>query len=561
MDYNPLSPAIRDILTAIRHRKSLEDVVGLILQRSCLLADAVSGSFVKVDHDRRELLITSVHGPGWTPEKQAVTLKIGQGVTGKVAETGIPHLCADTARDQDYYPIFDEIRCELAVPVMGEDRVWGIINLEGLEPHAFDANTLSTLRVFGELCAFAISLRLEMIEQERWQTRALKSEKLAALGEVIAGIAHEINNPLTSILGHANLLSLRHELVGDPSVEGIVTEAHRTASLVRSLLTFSRAEDTERRLLDVNELVDSVIGIKQYHLRVHHIRMEVERAAEPCPVRANPQQLQQVVLNLLNNAVQAIPEERDDGRIRLAVSRRGEQVVLTVEDNGVGICDEAQDQLFDPFFTTREVGQGRGLGLTVAHTILEQHGGGVTFHAVPGGGTQFVVHLPVAHPDPADTQTELVLAEAPGELAAVEEEEIVGEETAPDAPEAAARRVLVVDDEPLILDSLESFLSEAGLEPVLARDGEEALEALRRQPADVILSDIRMPKMDGLEFYTALGELDPGYQRRFLFMSGDLVRNDTRAFVANSGCPVLEKPFHMSRLLELLAEYGTEGEV
>jgi len=554
VDYNPLSPAIRDILTAIRHRKSLEDVVALILDRSCQLADAVHGSFVKVDPDARELLITCVHGPDWTPEKQGLVLKVGEGITGKVAETGIPYLCADTSRDPDYYPLFDYVRSELVVPVMGDDRVWGIINLDGLEPNAFDANTLSSLRVFGELCAFAINLRREMLEQERWQARALKHEKLAALGEVIAGIAHEINNPLTSILGHANLLSLRHELLHDPSVQGILTEARRTADLVRSLLTFSRQDDLEKRIIDVCALVRSVSGIKQYHLRVNNITMEVDDCGHtPCPVRANAQQLQQVLLNLLNNAVQAIPEDRADGNIRVKVARRGEQVLITVEDNGIGISEEVQDQLFDPFFTTREIGQGRGLGLTIAHTILEQHGGGLSFDSLPAGGTRFTIHLPVAH-DPTPEQTELGLADIQEGVPARDGAAPAANGNGKRAHQPEGWRILVVDDEPLILETLEAFLSASGLRPELARDGSEALERLREHDFDVILSDIRMPGMDGLAFYTAARELNERYGRHFLFMSGDLVREDTRAFVAKSGCPVLEKPFQMHQLLELLAQ-------
>lgn len=541
MDYHPLNPAIRDILTAIRHRQSLEDVVALILDRSCQLADAVHGSFVKVDHDTSELLITCVHGPDWTPEKRGFVLKVGKGITGKVAETGIPYLCSDTARDPDYYPLFDFVRSELVVPVIVNDKIWGIINLDGMRPNAFDAETLATMRVFGELCAFAISIRWEMIEHERWQAHVLKNEKLAALGEVIAGIAHEINNPLTSILGHATLLSLRHKLEEDSSLQGILDETRRAADLVRSLLHFSRQDELEKLNIDVNEIVEAVVSLKQYQFRVHNISLELDLSRSPCPVLASPPQLQQVLLNLINNAIQAIPDERRDGFITVSTERQGERVEISVIDNGTGISDEAQKQLFDPFFTTREVGQGRGLGLTIAHSIAEQHGGGLRFNARPEGGTRFVMELPLAHGESdyelwkqAEKQTQSI-------------PQIDMNEEPP-----AQSRVLVVDDEPLILETLEAFLRHSGMEPILARDGEEAIGHVRDSQFDAVLSDIRMPNMDGLQFFDAAVAHDKRYRERFVFMSGDLVRESTREFVSESGCPCLEKPFNMQQVLDLL---------
>ncbi|HSI86918.1 MAG TPA: ATP-binding protein [Candidatus Methylacidiphilales bacterium] len=550
MDYNPIAPALRDVLTAIRHRKRVDEVVELILDRACQIANALHGSFITVDHQTRRLIITSTHGPDWTLEKQACQLRLGQGITGRVAATGIAHLCGDVTRDPEYYPLFDYVRSELAVPVIVNDQVWGIINMDGLSVHAFNENTLATLSVFAELASFAITLRLEVNEQERLQRHLVQSEKLASLGEIIAGIAHEINNPLTSVLAHASLLTLkRGRDTDEQSVQAILNESRRAADLVKSLLSFSRKEAGGKEIIGINELINRACSIKRYQLKVNNISLMADLDQVSFPVYVSAQQVQQVFLNLINNAEQAIPPSRKDGTIRVTTKRYGEKVRISVSDNGTGIPSEVQKFIFDPFFTTKPLGEGTGLGLSIAHSIIETHGGDITVESSSSRGSCFTVELPLALSPETPRQTAVSDPDPDSTMVAP------SEPASPGAPARPTGKVLLVDDEPQILESLSDYLEIMDVQAKSAGDVQIALELLRKESFDVIVSDIRMPGTDGLRFYEMARALDKRYSRNFIFMSGDLVRESTKSFVNASGCVCLEKPFSLATLYKTLVPH------
>lgn len=550
MDYNPIAPAVRDVLTAIRHRKRVDEIVELILDRSCQLCNAVHGSFITLDEANGRLTVTSTHGSDWTLEKQACMLKIGQGITGRVAQTGIPYLCRDVTKDSHYYPLFDYVRSELAVPVIVTDKIWGIINIDGLMPYAFDDNTLATLTVFAELAAFAITLRIELNEQERLQRHLIQSEKLASLGEIIAGIAHEINNPLTSILSNASLLTLNRGGQRDAaSIRAILEESRRCAELVRNLLSFSRQEAGDKEIIGINEIISQICSIKKYQLKVNNIRLLTETDPISYPIFVIPAQIQQILLNLVNNAEHAIPPSRLDGMVQLSVKRDGEKIKIRVMDNGGGIAPEVQQYIFDPFFTTKPVGEGTGLGLSIARSIAEAHGGNLSIESSSPAGTIFCLELPLAMspetPKPtAVNDPPLVVANAQAQAT-----------SSADATSAPAGRAILIDDEPLILEALSDYLEMQNITVTTMQDSRAALDLLRRERFDVIVSDIRMPGMDGLQLYEHARSLDKRYARQFIFMSGDLVRETTKSFVAATGCTCLKKPFTMDALYKNILPY------
>ena len=536
MDNNPVAIAIREVLTAIRQRKRVEEILEMVLSYSVDLGKAAHGSIVTIDHNAQKLIITSVRGSDWTLEKQMCQLSLGEGLTGHVALTGKPYLCVDTRVDPNYFPLFDNVRCELIVPIIVEERVWGLINLDGLESEAFDDSTLSTVALLAELASFAIKLRLDLTEQERLQRHLIQSEKLASLGETIAGIAHEINNPLTSILSNAQLLALRRGGPADEaSINSIVLEAKRTADLVKNLLAFSRKESKKREVIGVNELIKQAVNLKRYQLRVNNIQL----ISEPCeisyPVLVTAQQMQQVLLNLLNNAEQAIAKVGHPGVIRVEGGRRGDTVFITVTDNGNGIPAHVLPFIFDPFFTTKNLGEGTGLGLSIAHTLIENHGGTISAKSEPGN-TVFTIELPMARSPKAPT-------------------EIKETQPLPTAAKGKTRRlgrVLVVDDETAIVDAICEFLDLQNITTDKANDGAEALKLLSGNRYDAIISDIRMPGIDGPQLYERAVAMDPSYSSRFLFMSGDLVRDSTQGFVSSLNCPCLAKPFALQVLYQNL---------
>ena len=536
MDPTPVAIAIREVLTAIRQRKQVEEILEIVLTYASDLGGAAHGSIIMVDYNSHKLLITSTRGEDWTLEKQMCQLTLGEGLTGHVALTGRPYLCSDTRFDPNYYPLFNNVRCELIVPIIVEEKVWGLINLDGMEPDVFDETTLSTVALLAELASFAIKLRIDLGEQERLQRHLIQSEKLASLGETIAGIAHEINNPLTSILTNAQLLALRRGGASDEaSINAIVLEAKRTADLVKNLLAFSRKESKRREVIGVNELIKQAVNLKRYQLRVNNIQLIAEPGNVSHPVLVTAQQMQQVLLNLLNNAEQALSKLDRQGVIRVESGRRGDRVFITVSDNGSGIPAHVMPFIFDPFFTTKTLGEGTGLGLSIAHTLIEGHGGTITARSEPGE-TVFTIELPLARSPQMVT------------------EQRVSQPLPPTSPRKAGRlgRVLVVDDEVAIVDAIAEFLDLQNISTDKANDGNEALKLLGKNRYDAIISDIRMPGLDGPQLYEKASAMQPAYRERFLFMSGDLIRENTQSFVSSLSCACLSKPFPLQVLFQHL---------
>ena len=536
MDSNPVAIAIREVLTAIRQRKRVDEILEMVLTFCSDFGNAVHGSIVTVDYKSRKLIITSTRGVNWTLEKQMQQLSLGEGLTGHVALTGKPYLCNETKVDPNYFPLFDNVRSELIVPIIVEEKVWGLINLDGLEPDSFDEFTLTNVALMAELAAFAIKSRIDLAEQERLQRHLIQSEKLASLGETIAGIAHEINNPMTSILSHAQLLTLhRGGPADESSITTIVQEAKRTADLVKNLLAFSRKESKQREVVGAYELIKQAVNLKRYQFRVNNVQLVVEPTDVPMPVLVTAQQMQQVLLNLLNNAEQAISKSGQAGIIRIEARRLGERVFITVSDNGAGIPAHVLPFIFDPFFTTKTLGEGTGLGLSIAHTLIENHGGSIYAKSVPGN-TVFTIELPLAR----DSQP------------TIDQRQTQPLPKPPARQDKKHGRILVVDDEVAIVDAICDFLDLQNISVDKANDGNEAVRLLEKGSYDAIISDIRMPGLDGPELYEKAAAIDPAYRKRFLFMSGDLVRESTQGFVSTLECPCLLKPFPLQVLFQHL---------
>lgn len=527
-----LLPVIREVLESIRQKRGFEEIAGDILEKACGLANAVHGSLVRLDAESKRLTITHVFGSDWTLEKRLCQLSVGQGLTGRAAASGQPLLCRDTAADPDYFPLFDYVRSELIVPVVVHDKLWGLINIDGNKPDAFDDDTLLLLTVFAELVSYAITLRVEISEQDKLLRKLLQSEKLAALGEALAGIAHEINNPLTAILCCASLLENDRQTPAEKSaLNAIKSEAQRAADLICSLLEFSRKETGRREVVPVAQVIEEVIQLKRLQRRGREVPIDFVAGPGDLAVHVCRQQLKQVLLTLFNNSEQAIPTSRADGLIRIAVASFRDRAQIFVSDNGSGIPPELQKQVFDPFFTTKAPGEGTGLGLSVAHAIIEAHGGSLWLADSTSHGTTFAIELPVA---------DASLESAPPPAL-----ELI-------PPSALSGRILLVDDEPNILEALTAFLQLSQLEVRTAGNGHAALELLARENFDLVITDIRMPGMDGLDLYENATRLNRSYERRFIFMSGFLLGKSVKTRLAATGLPYMEKPFSLDEFRRML---------
>ena len=366
-----------------------------------------------------------------------------------------------------------------------------------------------------------------------------QAEKMAALGQTISGVAHELNNPLATILSWAERLSQRPKLeeAVRRGLETILSESERAARIVRNLLTFARKRQTTRAMVDVNQVVRETLALRAYEQRVTNISVIDALAAGLPQAFADGHQIQQVLLNLVINAEQAMLSSNGRGTLVVRTWHDADQesVILEINDDGPGIPDELQPKIFDPFFTTKEVGKGTGLGLTVAYAIVQEHGGRIRLESRPNGGASFYVELPVSG---VSTPSPPV---APGRISGPIET-------------VAGASILVVEDEEKLASAVVEALRDAGYIVAHAPDGEDALNCVRAKAFDVVICDLKMPRLDGKSFYRMLAAASPGLAKRVIFVTGDVAGTDAEGFLLESGCRWLAKPFRLGDLLRAVRD-------
>jgi two-component system NtrC family sensor kinase len=349
-------------------------------------------------------------------------------------------------------------------------------------------------------------------------------------------VAHELNNPLTGVRGFAEILQQsRLDAHQHRMVERIEKEADRAARVVRNLLTFSRRHKPEKGLHDLNGILNTVLEMRSYECRVSNVELAADLDPELPRTMVDAHQLHQVFLNLLTNAEHAVSENGRPGRIVLRSRAEGDRIRVQVVDNGPGIDPESVGRIFNPFFTTKEVGHGTGLGLSICYGIVQEHGGTIEVEGRPGEGACFSVILPVLQPAAGAPTREAPEGEAhlearPGE------------------------RILVVDDELSVREIVRESLEARGFRVEAAVGGAEALTRLQGASYDLVLTDLRMPGIGGRELYERVLRSDPDQAGRFVFFTGDVARADTGRFLAETGRPVLAKPFGIDELLRAVAE-------
>lgn len=393
---------------------------------------------------------------------------------------------------------------------------------------------VGAMRMAGADVGTAVLLFDDTTDRHRLQEQLIQSEKMSAMGQLIAGVAHDLNNPLASVVGFSDFLAEAGEIpeaLAEP-LHVIRQEAERAATIVRNLLSFARKQEGERQSHAIRPLLESTVALLRNQLMALKVEasLEIEPGIPPLSVNAN--QIKQVFVNLIVNAGQAVASTRRAGggvgHIWITARRWLDGASISVADDGPGISEELAQRVFEPFFTTKPEGQGTGLGLSISQGIVKEHGGRITLDSAPGQGATFTVELPGTT--------------------------VVRDPGGPAVPGAMGEqlRVLIVDDEPHILHYMRVTLEAWGHSVEVASDGSDAVERAQAAPFDVIVCDLRMPRLGGREMYEKLVERRPEVADRVIFATGDTVRGDTLQFLESLGRPFLHKPFTLAELRTVL---------
>ena len=371
-------------------------------------------------------------------------------------------------------------------------------------------------------------------ERRKLEEKAQVASRLASVGEMAAGIAHEINNPLTGVLGFSQLLLKKENVPEDikDNLKLIADGSQRVADVVKRLLIFARQVKPNKTLTNLNELVDNTLKLREYVLRTNNIEV-VTRLDPDLPwTIVDPGQLQQVFLNLIVNAEQAMRQAHGRGTLTITSKKKGNTILISFKDNGHGISKENMKRLFDPFFTTKAPGEGTGLGLSLSRSIILDHGGQIDVDTNLGHGATFTIELPIVEALSPEAEKTTALPKVKSTT-------------------TKKGRILVVDDETGVRELLKEVLTPIGYsvetiaEATIARDKLSAGEAY-----DIILADIRMPGMSGIELYSLIVDKKPEMKNKVIFITGDNMSPDIISFLHKNNLPGLSKPFDLQALEE-----------
>jgi signal transduction histidine kinase/ActR/RegA family two-component response regulator len=401
-----------------------------------------------------------------------------------------------------------------------------------------------------------VEIYRDLTAQRVFHSKLLQTEKLAALGQMLSGVAHELSSPLTSIVGYAHRLLARQDIPGrTDEVRQIYQEAERASAILRQVLLNARETLPERRSVSINQIVQRSADLQRFSLAAEKIRLEIDLDPALPFVQGDPGHLQQVLINLVNNSRQALEQHGQGGTIRLRTKSTGDnRVLLEIADNGPGIPQAILARIFDPFFTTKPAGVGTGLGLAIVLSVVREHGGQVHVVSPPQGGAVFQIELPAAA-EPARDQA--LGSPLPGrQKVALETGHDAGHETRfePALGSGLGARVLVVEDEPTVARLIADVLEDEGMQVEVLLDGREALDRAARQAFDLVICDIKMPGLDGQHFYKSLERSENPLRERCLFVTGDIIAAQTREFLERHHLPHVAKPFRVEELTEKVHE-------
>jgi two-component system, NtrC family, sensor kinase len=515
----------------------LDEILNLTLRQVVSLFGAETGSIYLSDLD--ETTFRRRAGWGQRSEQRAhfseVVFPDGFGNlvmrsrTEVITNEFLPHvppLVADFVRA-------DGLPAWIWVLLWSKDKPIGIMGVSSREAREYSSNDENLLVAIGRQLATTIE-KVRLYEEtcrayedlRRTQEQLLQSEKMSAVGQLIAGVAHELNNPLTAILGYAQLLE--GEGLDDRSadfVRKLFKQAQRTHRVVQNLLSFARQRKPQKEEVDIRKVLEETLTLRDYDLKVNNISLQRDFAPDVPAVTADPHQLEQVFLNVINNAVDAILEGGRGGSLKVGIAIEDGHVCTSFRDTGPGIKDPKR--IFDPFYTTKNVGKGTGLGLSICYGIVKEHGGDITAHNAPEGGAVVEIRLPASG------------RVVPSETAPVPKREL-----------AIEGRVLLAEDEEAVLEFERDVLVGAGARVVTAMSADDVKSALRNEVFDAVIINGKMPGGWGAqEVYKWLMDNCAGMEKKLLFTFSSVADQETRKFLQESNVPLLVKPFEVADLI------------
>jgi PAS domain S-box-containing protein len=518
-----------------------DEIVNLALRQIVDIFHADTAAIFLLDSDRRLLRRCAAYGH--RSESGGNLLEI------RIPDAFFDHLLAlhveiVTQRDLDYLPAefadfvkAEDLRSWLWVLMWSGDKIIGVMGVSSRADRNYTdrdegliialgrqlANSIEKVRLYEETSKAYENLR-------HTQEQLLQSEKMSAVGQLISGVAHELNNPLTAILGYAQLLE--EENLSEHQKEFVAKlykQAQRTQRVVQNLLSFARQRKPAKMPVDVRRIVEDTLALRDYDLNLHNIAVERMFAATVPPVVADPHQLEQVFLNIINNAVDAMLEHSRGGKLDVTIAVHGGQINLEFHDSGLGIREV--NRIFDPFYTTKGVGKGTGLGLSICYGIVKEHGGDIRAFNHVNGGAVIQIVLPTA----AMAAEKAVPLEAAGRRVPLQ------------------GRVLLVDDEEAVLEFEREVLTGAGAQVVCVGTGETAIAKLASARFDAVLVDSSMPgALNGTDVYKWIAEHRPELKQQLVLAFSSVTDSELRKFVESNSIPFINKPFEVSDLIAVI---------
>ena len=533
---------LNNIAVTFNQSFDLDEILQLIMLQMVELFSTDTAAVYLFDEETYTLAKKSSYGhrTTWAVERENVVLPPAfiDSVKAKHAEIidqqDLPRLPEVLQKAVE----LEGLRSWLWVVLWRKDRILGVLATSSRALREFSRSEQGVMIAVGRQLATTIEkvqlyneTRQAYEDLRRTQEQLLQSEKMSAVGQLISGVAHELNNPLTAILGYTQLLeSEKLEPRIEEFVQKLRKQAQRTQRIVQNLLSFARQHKPQRVHIDLRSVIEDTIALRDYDLKVNNIGVEREFEAVLPSVVADPHQLEQVYLNIINNAADAMMESGRGGRLRVSIATEKGSVVTSFHDSGPGIYDPKH--VFDPFYTTKRVGKGTGLGLSICYGIVKEHGGEISAQNHPAGGALLQVRLPVAVGEKPVTERERIVARRESRLEG---------------------NVLLVDDEEAVLDFEREVLSAAGLQVATVSSGAEAVESLKNEDFDILLLDSKIPgTWSSEQVFQWLQKNRPELVPRTVFVLSDVSDPGVRAFVDATKIFCLVKPFEVSDLLSVV---------